>query len=211
MTKYEYSLYDRQTGELVHRGTAQELVEKELYRWVESVHSTYSAQQKDPKSGRWRMERREMLSKAAAETAARKARRLDAAAPYIKVVEMRVPVYSCYDAQGQLMGKGTAKELYEAEVLSYMDAAYLYRRGKGCPSTGVVRMERTYERRKVEQRCLTAPMTSQPVQQGKEDPLQADVRALCKYNAAAKKAGKPELSYGYWAIKGKPETVEAAG
>lgn len=198
MTKYEYSLYDRQTGELVHRGTAQELVEKELYRWVESVHSAYGAQQKDPKSGRWRMERREMLSKAAAETAARKARRLDAAAPYIKVVEMRVPVYSCYDAQGQLMGKGTAKELYEAEVLSYMDAAYLYRRGKGCPSTGVVRMERTCERRKVEQ-------------QGKEDPLQADVRALCKYNAAAKKAGKPELSYGYWAIKGKPETVEAAG
>ena len=208
MNKYEYSLYDRQTGELVHRGTAQQLVAKELYRWVESVHSAYSAQQKDPKSGRWRMERREVLSKAAAE---RKARRLDAAAPYIKVVEMRVPVYSCYDAQGQLMGKGTAKDLYEAEVLSYMDAAYLYRRGKGCPGTGVVRMERTYERRKVEQRCLTAPKTPQPVQQGKEDPLQADVRALCKYNAAAKKAGEPELSYGYWAIKGKPETVEAAG
>ena len=35
-------------------------------------------------------------------------------------------------------------------------------------------------------------------------PLQQDVRDLEAYNAKAKKQGKPELSYGYWAAKGKP-------
>lgn len=35
-------------------------------------------------------------------------------------------------------------------------------------------------------------------------PLQRDVRDLEAYNEKAKKQGKPELSYGYWAAKGKP-------
>ena len=36
-------------------------------------------------------------------------------------------------------------------------------------------------------------------------PLQQDVRDLEAYNAKAEKQGKPALSYGYWAAKGKPE------
>ena len=35
-------------------------------------------------------------------------------------------------------------------------------------------------------------------------PLQQDVRDLEAYNAKAEKQGKPALSYGYWAAKGKP-------
>ena len=37
------------------------------------------------------------------------------------------------------------------------------------------------------------------------DALQEDVHALCRYNAAARKWGRKELSYGYWAAAGKPE------
>ena len=35
-------------------------------------------------------------------------------------------------------------------------------------------------------------------------PLQRDVRDLCRYNRKARKMGHPELSYGGWAVKGKP-------
>lgn len=35
-------------------------------------------------------------------------------------------------------------------------------------------------------------------------PLQLDVHDLCLYNRKARKQGKPELSYGGWAEKGKP-------
>ena len=39
---------------------------------------------------------------------------------------------------------------------------------------------------------------------GDPTPLQQDVRDLEAYNAKAKKQGKPALSYGYWAARGKP-------
>lgn len=39
---------------------------------------------------------------------------------------------------------------------------------------------------------------------GEPTPLQKDVRDLEAYNAKAEKQGKPVLSYGYWAAKGKP-------
>ena len=39
---------------------------------------------------------------------------------------------------------------------------------------------------------------------GEPTPLQKDVRDLEAYNAKAEKQGKPALSYGYWAAKGKP-------
>ena len=51
------------------------------------------------------------------------------------------------------------------------------------------------------------PKKSRPPITGieKPDELQRDVHELCLYNAAARKAGKKELSYGYWAAAGKPE------
>lgn len=36
------------------------------------------------------------------------------------------------------------------------------------------------------------------------DLTQESVRDLEAYNAKAEKQGKPALSYGYWAAKGKP-------
>ena len=35
-------------------------------------------------------------------------------------------------------------------------------------------------------------------------PLDYDVHDLMIYNAIAKKEGRPELTYGYWAAAGKP-------
>ena len=35
-------------------------------------------------------------------------------------------------------------------------------------------------------------------------PLDYDVHDLMEYNAAARKMGRPELTYGYWAAAGKP-------
>ncbi len=35
-------------------------------------------------------------------------------------------------------------------------------------------------------------------------PLDYDVHDLMTYNAIAKKEGRPELTYGYWAAAGKP-------
>lgn len=37
-------------------------------------------------------------------------------------------------------------------------------------------------------------------------PLAYDVHDLMIYNEKARKIGKPELTYGYWAEKGKPAT-----
>ena len=37
------------------------------------------------------------------------------------------------------------------------------------------------------------------------DALQKDVHELCYYNAVARQRGKKELSYGHWALAGKPE------
>ena len=53
----------------------------------------------------------------------------------------------------------------------------------------------------------SVPKKSRPPITGieKPDELQRDVHELCLYNAAARKAGKKELSYGYWAAEGKPE------
>ena len=42
-------------------------------------------------------------------------------------------------------------------------------------------------------------------------PLQQDVRDLEAYNAKAKKQGKPELSYGYWAAKLMPYSEKNNG
>ena len=51
------------------------------------------------------------------------------------------------------------------------------------------------------------PKKSRPPITGieKPDELQRAVHELCLYNAAVRKAGKKELSYGYWAAAGKPE------
>lgn len=35
-------------------------------------------------------------------------------------------------------------------------------------------------------------------------PLDYDVHDLMTYNAIARKEGRPELTYGYWAAAGKP-------
>lgn len=45
-----------------------------------------------------------------------------------------------------------------------------------------------------------------PVLRGIKDPtpLDYDVHDLITYNALAKKEGRPELTYGYWAAAGKP-------
>lgn len=48
-------------------------------------------------------------------------------------------------------------------------------------------------------------MSAKEPEKTEMDALQEDVHALCRYNAAARKWGRKELSYGYWAAAGKPE------
>lgn len=204
MEVYRYRLYDPRTGKLVHCGTGNELVEQGVYRSVESLATSYAAQKKRGTSSercRFRMEREKIVVKCT------RAPRVPQLPAYLKVVQMKLPVYRCYDAEGKLVGSGTARELYEAKILSCMDAAYLYRKGGVCRATGVCRMERVYETRQVEQRRQSppAPVKSEPAAGTDKDPLREDVRELCRYNAMAKKLGRRELSYGYWAAAGKPE------
>mgnify|MGYP006911234123 FL=1 len=54
--------------------------------------------------------------------------------------------------------------------------------------------------------ALEYPAPKLPVLRKIKDPtpLDYDVHDLMTYNAIAKKEGRPELTYGYWAAAGKP-------
>lgn len=97
-------------------------------------------------------------------------------------------IYSLYDAKtGALRAKGTPQEL--------MEQGYYNRAESVC--TGYAHQKK----KKAKPKKSRPPITGIE----KPDELQRDVHELCLYNAAARKAGKKELSYGYWAAAGKPE------
>ena len=124
-------------------------------------------------------------------------------------------VYTCYDAAGNVIGEGTARELWEAGVFSNDNAAYYTYKEQGgrCIKRGIAKMTCRKEMRKVgqnnargEKADCAAKKPERPVLRKIKDPtpLDYDVHDLMTYNAIAKKEGRPELTYGYWAAAGKP-------
>lgn len=85
--------------------------------------------------------------------------------------------------------------------------------GGRCIKRGIAKMTCRKEMRKVgqnnargEKADCAAKKPERPVLRKIKDPtpLDYDVHDLMTYNAIAKKEGRPELTYGYWAAAGKP-------
>lgn len=201
---YIYRLYDPKSGELLHEGTPTELVAAGLFPNRDRLQSEYMRQKKTVKRPRlWRIER-EKLPPAGTRTQLRE-----------------VWVYTIRDAEGGKVAEGTAAELVEQGYFgTIQDAANWVRKG-GCPKRGIAKLTREKARRGVRQRNTPRAHAETTVRQRPEpkkkaaasripgikepDALQLDVHALCGYNKAARKQGLPELSYGVWAVRDKPE------
>lgn len=178
---YVYRLYDPKTGALLHEGTPTELVAAGLFPDRDRLQSEYMRQKKTVKKPRiWRIER-----------------------------EKRPP----------------AAELVEQVFFDCTQKAANWARKGCCPARGIAKLTREKVRRSIVQRNAAgakklpkaeqhrAPASKPQKKAAKgvipkikdPDALQLDVHALCGYNAAARKRGLPELSYGVWAARGKPE------
>lgn len=124
-----------------------------------------------------------------------------------------VRVYSCYGADGTLLGKGTAAELKDKGLFGSEGTVHeCYRkRGGVYKPGGVTRMEMELCQKRIRH---PIKRSDQPVKVKRKpiggvldpSPLAYDVHDLMIYNEKARKIGKPELTYGYWAEKGKPAT-----
>lgn len=160
-----------------------------------------------PKNYRWKMERRstkdDRVERARAEGLSADER-----------AETRmVRVYSCYGADGTLLGKGTAAELKDKGLFGSEGTVHeCYRkRGGVYKPGGVTRMEMELCQKRIRHPMKLpdqpAKVKRKPIG-GVIDPsaLAYDVHDLMIYNEKARKIGKPELTYGYWAEKGKPAT-----
>lgn len=177
--RWVYTLMDWDTGEVVAKGTSVELVEQGYFPDVNKLSSVWNNLEKcknpSPKNYRWKMER-----KSTKDDRVERARAEGLSADERAETRM-VRVYSCYGADGTLLGKGTAAELKDKGLFGSegtVHECYRKRGGVYKPIGGVI------------------------------DPsaLAYDVHDLMIYNEKARKIGKPELTYGYWAEKGKPAT-----
>lgn len=127
--------------------------------------------------------------------------------------DLLVRVYSCYGADGTLLGKGTAAELKEKGLFGSEGTVHeCYRkRGGVYKPGGVTRMEMELCQKRIRHPMKLpdqpAKVKRKPIG-GVIDPsaLAYDVHDLMIYNEKARKIGKTELTYGYWAEKGKPAT-----
>ena len=197
-SKYLYKLYSILDGTLIAEGTSAQLAGKGLFPDTNAVATSYNANKRSKNQVRYRMERVPYVPKEkAAEPAKKPAGR-----------RQMLYVYSLFDAAGKLLGKGTARELIDAGLMANTSSvSYAYVHGGVNEKWGVARMTRRLEERVVEP---LEPKNTRPYRKTKlkgipdPTPLQWDVHDLIVYNKLAQKAGKPELSYGFWAVKGKP-------
>lgn len=202
VSKYIYTVYDAKTGDFVAKGTAAQLAGKGLFKDAGTVSTCYRSCQKTDKPRRWRMERAE------------------AAAPMPEPVptadntqQRRVYWYRAWNAAGELLGEGTAMDLVALGVFGSETTVHeSYRRGGKNERRGVAKMDRKTDVRPCHRRPPKKKPAVKPNDRADErlcriadpTPLQRDVRDLCRYNRKARKMGHPELSYGGWAVKGKP-------
>lgn len=188
-----YTLMDWDTGEVVAKGTSVELVEQGYFPDVNKLSSVWNNLEKcknpSPKNYRWKMERKSTKD------------------------DRMVRVYSCYGADGTMLGKGTAAELKDKGLFGSEGTVHeCYRkRGGVYKPGGVTRMEMELCQKRI-RHPMKLPDQPAKVKRkhigGVIDPsaLAYDVHDLLIYNEKARKIGKPELTYGYWAEKGKPAT-----
>lgn len=201
VSKYIYTVYDAKTGDFVAKGTAAQLAGKGLFKDAGTVSTCYRSNRKTDKPRRWRMERAE------------------AAAPMPEPVptaentqQRRVYWYRAWNAAGELLGEGTAMDLVALGVFGSETTVHeSFRRGGKNERRGVAKMDRKTEvlpcsRRLPKKKPAVKPAdrADEPCRIANPTPLQRDVHDLCIYNRKARKQGKPELSYGGWAVKGKP-------
>lgn len=202
VSKYIYTVYDAKTGDFVAKGTAAQLAGKGLFKDAGTVSTCYQSNRKTDKPRRWRMERAE------------------AAAPMPEPVptadntqQRRVYWYRAWNAAGELLGEGTAMDLVALGVFGSETTVHeSYRRGGKNERRGVAKMDRKTDVRPCHCRPPKKKPTVKPDDRADDrlcriadpTPLQRDVRDLCRYNRKARKLGHPELSYGGWAVKGKP-------
>ena len=201
-SKYLYKLYSILDGTLIAEGTSAQLAGKGLFPDTNAVATSYNANKRSKNPVRYRMERVPYVPKEkAAEPAKKPAGR-----------KQMLYVYSLFDAAGKLLGKGTARELIDAGLMANTSSvSYAYVHGGVNEKWGVARMTRRLEERVVEPKDAKDVQNRTSYRKTKlkgipdPTPLQWDVHDLIVYNKLAEKAGKPELSYGFWAAKGKPE------
>ena len=129
--------------------------------------------------------------------------------------QRRVYIYTVWDMAGKLLGEGTAQELAAKGICGCKSTVgNIYRQGGKSERFGVGKMTRReemrpcpakpYKRRGPNRRPEERPEPQEPCRIPNPTPLQLDVHDLCLYNRKARKRGRPELSYGGWAAKGKP-------
>ena len=226
-SKYIYTVYDAKTGEYVAKGTAAQLAGKGIFKDAGSVSTCYLSNRKTDKPRRWRMERAEVGPLSAREAglpshrSVRQGRRVAELPQRGELCfkedtpQRRVYIYRVWDMAEKLLGEGTAKELAEQGVFGGESTVRdVYRRGGKSERFGVGKMVRwwevrpcpvkPYKRRGPNRRPEEKPELCKPCKIPNPTPLQLDVHDLCLYNRKARKQGKPELSYGGWAAKGKP-------
>lgn len=199
VSKYIYTVYDAKTGEYIAKGTAAQLAGKGIFRDAGTVSTSYRSCQKTDKPRRWKMEREELGQETPKPMPENTQRR-------------RVYLYKAWAADGKLLGEGTALELVALGVFGCETTVHeSYRRGGRNERFGVARMTRREEVRLCEHRPPKKKPDAEPVDWADEPcrivnptPLQLDVHDMCLYNRKARKRGKPVLSYGTWAAKGKP-------
>lgn len=202
--KYLYSVYDAKTGELAYKGKAGQLVADGVFSRSDDLSRLWAKQHlKGIRPRKWKVEREEIR-------------------PVAKKIAppggttRKVWVYRMTDADGRVVCEGTAVELVEKGFfIRAEDAPNAHRAGHN-KRLGVTCVERRKEerpiriptgadRKKREGFSERKNVSAKEPEKTEMDALQEDVHALCRYNAAARKWGRKELSYGYWAAAGKPE------
>lgn len=206
-SKYIYTVYDAKTGEYVAKGTAAQLAGKGIFKDAGSVSTCYMSNRKTDKPRRWRMERVEVGPLSA---------QLPQRGNGNDCHQRRVYIYTVWDMAGKLLGEGTAQELAVKGICGCKSTVgNIYRQGGKSKRFGVGKMTRREEMRPLQlkpykhqkpnpkpERRRVEP--DEPCKIPNPTPLQLDVHDLYLYNRKARKQGKPELSYGGWAAKGKP-------
>lgn len=206
-SKYIYTVYDAKTGEYAAKGTAAQLAGKGIFKDAGSVSTCYLSNRKTDKPRRWRMERVEVGPLSA---------QLPQRGNGNDCHQRRVYIYTVWDMAGKLLGEGTAQELAVKGICGCKSTVgNIYRQGGKSKRFGVGKMTRREEMRPLQlkpykhqkpnpkpERRRVEP--DEPCKIPNPTPLQLDVHDLCLYNRKARKQGKPELSYGGWAAKGKP-------
>lgn len=199
-SKYIYTVYDAKTGEYVAKGTAGQLAGKGIFKDAGSVSTCYLSNRKTDKPRRWRMERVEVGPLSA---------QLPQRGNGDDCHQRRVYIYTVWDMAGKLLGEGTAQELAVKGICGCKSTVgNIYRQGGKSKRFGVGKMTRREEMRPLQLKPYKHqkpnPKPDEPCKIPNPTPLQLDVHDLCLYNRKARKQGKPELSYGGWAAKGKP-------